>query len=73
MQWSPVCHYEKQWVAREKISIYIVKVNFSKIVTLKGTIRKFLNMVAVHIERPRHHPKYAFLTHFCSVIVPLMW
>jgi hypothetical protein len=35
---------------------YIVQVNFSKIVTSKGTIRKFFNMVAVHIEGSRHPP-----------------
>jgi hypothetical protein len=30
--------------AKDKISIYIVKGNFKKIVAFKGTIRKFLNM-----------------------------
>jgi hypothetical protein len=39
---------------RKEISIHIVKVNYWKIVVFKGTIRKFLNMVAVHIEGLRH-------------------
>jgi hypothetical protein len=33
-----------------KISIYIVNVNFSKIVAFKGTMRKFLYVVAENIE-----------------------
>jgi hypothetical protein len=32
MQCSSNCHYRKQWVAKDKISIYIVKANFFKIV-----------------------------------------
>jgi hypothetical protein len=43
-------------VAEDKISIYIVDVNFSKIVAFEGTIIKFLNMVAVHTEGTRHPP-----------------
>jgi hypothetical protein len=41
-------------MAKDKNSIYIVKVNFSKFVAFKGIIRKILNMVADHIEGPRH-------------------
>jgi hypothetical protein len=70
MRWSPVCHYRKQWVARGKFSIYIVKVNFSKVVAFTGTIRKFLNTLAVHIEGKASSP-YALLTHFVRVNVPL--
>jgi hypothetical protein len=51
--------------------IYIVKGNFSKIVYFKGTIRKFLNMVAAHIEGLRH--PHAYLTHFFHVNVPLIF
>jgi hypothetical protein len=32
MWWSPACPFGKQWVIKDKISIYLVKVNFSKIV-----------------------------------------
>jgi hypothetical protein len=39
-----------------KISIYIVKENFLKIVAFKGLIRQFLNMVAAHIEVLMHPP-----------------
>jgi hypothetical protein len=35
------CHRRKQWLAKYQISIYIVKVNFSKILAFKGTIRNF--------------------------------
>jgi hypothetical protein len=64
MWWFPVCPYKKQWVAKSKILIYIVKVIFffSKVVAFKGTIRKFLNMVAVHIEGPSHPPICLFIT-----------
>jgi hypothetical protein len=34
-------HYRKSWVENDKIYIYIVKANFSKLVGLKGTVRKF--------------------------------
>jgi hypothetical protein len=40
--------------SEDEILTYIVKVNFWKIVAFKGMIRKFLNMVAVHIEGMRH-------------------
>jgi hypothetical protein len=40
--------------AEDEISIYIVKVNFGKIVAFKGMIRKLFNVVAVHIEGLRH-------------------
>jgi hypothetical protein len=63
MRWSPVCHCRKQWVAKSKILISIVKVDFSKIVTLKGMIRKLLNTLAVQIEGIRY-PPYAYLIHF---------
>jgi hypothetical protein len=36
--------------AKDKKSNYIVNVNFSKIGAFKETIRKFLNVVAAHIE-----------------------
>jgi hypothetical protein len=36
MRWSPVCPYRKQWVAKGKISIYIVKGIFQKSVLLQG-------------------------------------
>jgi hypothetical protein len=48
----------------------VVKANFSKITTFKGTIRKCLNMVAVHMEGSRH-PPYAYLKHFFRGSVPL--
>jgi hypothetical protein len=50
MRFSRNCHDRKQWVESDKISIYLVNVNFSKIVAVKRTIRKFSNMVAVHIK-----------------------
>jgi hypothetical protein len=37
----PVCSYRKQWAGKGKISIYIVKGIFSKVVVFKGTIRIF--------------------------------
>jgi hypothetical protein len=40
--------YDLWWGAKDKNSIYIVNVNFSKIVAFKGTIRKFLSVVAAH-------------------------
>jgi hypothetical protein len=52
------------------MSIYIVYGKFYKIVAFKGTNRKFLTMMAVHTEGPRH-PPYAYLTHFFRVNVPL--
>jgi hypothetical protein len=54
MWWFPNGLYRKQWVAKIKILLYIVKVIFSKNLAFKGTIRIFLNMLAVHIEGPRH-------------------
>jgi hypothetical protein len=44
-----------------------VKVNFSKIVALKGTIKFLVNMVAVHFEGPMHPRLFAtpFLC-YCS-------
>jgi hypothetical protein len=61
---SPVCPIKKKTnrVARDKILIYIVKGNVSIIVAFKGKIRNFLNMVAVHIEGPRHPPICLFGT-----------
>jgi hypothetical protein len=41
MRWPPVCPYRKQWVPKDKISTYIVKVIFSKVGAFKRTIRKF--------------------------------
>jgi hypothetical protein len=64
MQYSLNCHCRKQWVAKDKISIYIVKVNFSKIVDFKGMIRKFLIMVAVYIKGPWHSHICLFETLF---------
>jgi hypothetical protein len=43
-------------VAIDKISIHIVNVNFPKIVAFKGAIRKFINVVAAHIEGLRYSP-----------------
>jgi hypothetical protein len=40
-------------VAEDKILIYIVNMNFSKIVAFKA-IRKLLNMVSVHTEGTWH-------------------
>jgi hypothetical protein len=40
-----------------------IKYEFSQRRSFKGTIRKFLNMLTVHIEGIRH-PLYAYLTHF---------
>jgi hypothetical protein len=57
MRCSTVCPNRKQWVAKGKISIYIVKVNFPKIVAFKGTFIKYLNIVAGHIEGI---PPYAY-------------
>jgi hypothetical protein len=45
-----------------------VKANFFKIVAFKGTIRKFVNMVAAHIEGSWHP---AYLKHYFHVSVPL--
>jgi hypothetical protein len=39
-------------------------------VAFKRSLRKFLNMLAVHSEGIRH-PPYAYLTHFSRVNVPL--
>jgi hypothetical protein len=58
-------------VARSNIAILIVKRNFSKIVPFKRAIRKFLNMVAAHIEGLRYPPICLFETLF-RVNVPLM-
>jgi hypothetical protein len=41
MQCSPNCHYRNNWCANSKISTYIVKANFLKIVAFKGTVRNF--------------------------------
>jgi hypothetical protein len=54
LQRSAVRHHRNGGGANYKNSIYIVNVNFSKIVAFKGMIRKCLNMVAVHIEGLRH-------------------
>jgi hypothetical protein len=40
MRRSPNCDYRKQWVAKDKISIYIVKMNFLKIVAFKSGSQK---------------------------------
>jgi hypothetical protein len=52
MRWFPVFTSGKQWVAKSKILIYIAKAILSKIVA--KIIRKFSNIIAVHIEGPRH-------------------
>jgi hypothetical protein len=54
---------------KDKISIYIV--NFSKILTFKGTIRKCLNMKRFILKAPGITPD-ANLKHFFRVSVPLM-
>jgi hypothetical protein len=51
---------KKRWVALDKISIYIVKVNFSKFVAFFKDDQKFFKMVAVHIEGPMHSPIFLF-------------
>jgi hypothetical protein len=56
---------------RIKFLFIIANVNFSKIVAFKGTIRKFLNTAAVHIEGLRHPPMCLFDTLSC-VSVPLL-
>jgi hypothetical protein len=49
-------------------------VTFSKILAFEGTIRKFLNMVAVHIEGSMHPPICLFETLFrVSVPVKLLF
>jgi hypothetical protein len=63
-RWSAVCHRSFPLIcgllplsfvgAKDDFSIDKVKVNFWKITSFKGMIRKFLNMVAVHIEGIRH-------------------
>jgi hypothetical protein len=50
--------------AKDAISIYIVTVNFWKIVAFKRLIRKYLNMVAVHIEGLRYLHICSFYTLF---------
>jgi hypothetical protein len=42
-------HIFNNRVIGDKISIYVVKMNFSNIVSFKGVIRKILNMAAVLI------------------------
>jgi hypothetical protein len=64
IRWSPDCHNRKQWMAESKSSIYIVNGTFVKGIAFKGTIRKFLNKLAVHIEGIRHSPKCLFDTLF---------
>jgi hypothetical protein len=58
--------------AKDLIYFYLVNVNFSKIVAFKGTIRIFLNMVAVHIEGLKHPPICLFDTLF-SFQCPFNW
>jgi hypothetical protein len=36
MQWSWICFYRKQWVAKGEVWTYIGKVNFSKFVAFKA-------------------------------------
>jgi hypothetical protein len=48
-----------------------VNVNFSKIVAFKGTMRKFLYVVAENIEGWRY-PPYAYLPYIFRVNAPLM-
>jgi hypothetical protein len=77
--WSAACHrlfteiyslpLSQYWGAKDKISFYIVNVNFTKIVAFKGTIRIFLNVVTVHIQSIRHPTPYIIIWHtfFLSV------
>jgi hypothetical protein len=67
---SAACHHRNHGGAKDKLSIYTVNVNFSKIVAFKRTIRKFLNIVAVDIEGLRHPSSCLFDTLF-RVSVPL--
>jgi hypothetical protein len=46
-----------------------MKANFSKFIAFEGTIRKFLNMAAVHFEGPRL-PPYAYLKHLSTKHLP---
>jgi hypothetical protein len=46
MQWPSICLYRKQWEAKGKISIDMVKV--------KGRSENFKNMFAVYIKGIRH-------------------
>jgi hypothetical protein len=41
MRWLPFCPYREQWATKGKISIYVVKVVFSKVVVFNWGIRKF--------------------------------
>jgi hypothetical protein len=58
------CHKRKQWGAKDKISFDIVNMNVSKIITIKGTIRKMLNTLAAHIWGLRYPPICLFDTLF---------
>jgi hypothetical protein len=70
LQRSLACHYRKSGGQRLKFLLYsTIHENFSKIVAFKGTIRKFLNIVAVHIEGLRHPAICLFDTLF-GVNVP---
>jgi hypothetical protein len=44
-QRSAACHHRLYWGAKNKIPIYQVNVNFSKILTVKGTIQNVSNVV----------------------------
>jgi hypothetical protein len=57
------------WGAKDKFSIFIVKVTFLKIRTYKGIIRKFLNRSAIHVWGLKHAP-YAYLTNLFRGSVP---
>jgi hypothetical protein len=61
---------ENHVVEKSKVSVYTENVIFSNVVAFTGTIRKFLNMVAVHIEGRRHPPICLFSTLFSRVIAP---
>jgi hypothetical protein len=71
LQRSAACHHHYKGGAKDKISIYIVNRNFSKIVAFERIIRKVLNMVDVHAEGLRYPPICLFDIIFC-VSVPLI-
>jgi hypothetical protein len=57
---------------KDKILIDIVKENFKNCLAFKETIRKFLNMIAVHIKSSRHPPICLFETVF-RASVPVLY
>jgi hypothetical protein len=67
LQRSTACQYGNSGGEKDKISFYTVNVHFSKIVAFIGTIRKFLNVAAVHFECLMHPLICIFDALFVSV------